>query len=534
MVYRLLSIFISIGIAILLSSCEVKGTAMTTPLLRDQDLPLFEPHVAEFVCKYQFSIIPPIDAQADKWFRDSLALDSAEIFVDNKDYKSIIGLMAQAAARRHWKAMLNLASLYIEKRDPLHNSEDAVKLIEDAMSHGIPAAFDRMGTFYQNGMGVPGSTTKAYAFWQRAALMGNADSMGYLAEKMRAGVDGALPGYWANLPVATRMFECALAQGYGSAAEFLAVLYAAPGYAEQSAKNKAHALEVLHLGTKFGCERCASELFIEFKNPESLEEMLAPYLDHARSERYLVIANALSFDPTDRFPNLDKVLPLPPAALPPWNGDRDTLLYAARGVTLAPSRPPTSSPMSQRTGRYFLDPAYALRATTETATGKAPFEGYWQPQAPEQSEQVKQHLATIPPGLFKKGEDFGPIYMRDVHRAVAGIVWQYHLTIPHDDGAVVPRAPKGMTREMAHSAPLRSAPADDACPATGIWQPWLKGDHPLHALINQPSWQSWVVKGKPFPHPQRDWHLPITEEEVSWHLLDVSGTEALAVAVKRD
>lgn len=505
---------------------------MSSAFPRDEELPLFAPHVTDFDCKLQATAVPRFDAEADQWFRESLALDSADIWVDDKDYKSIVRLMHQAAERRHWKAMLNLASLYIEKRDPKHGAEEAVKLVEEAMRHGVPAAYDRMGVYYLNGTGVPGSATKAYSFLQRAAVMGNPDSMGYLAEKMRAGRDGALPGYWANIPIAIKMFECSLAQGYGPVAEYLAVLYAAPGYAEQNDQNKARAVRTLHLGAKFGCERCASELFIEFDDPISLAEMLVPYLDPARSARYLVIANALSFDPTDRFPNLDKVLPLPPGALPPWNGDRDTLLYAARGVTLAPSEPPAASAMSQRKGPHFLDPAYKLRATGETATGKAPFEGYWQPQAPGQADQVHRHVAAILPRLYKKGEDFALIRMPDDHRPVAGVVWQYHVTIPHDDGAVAPRAPKGMTREMRHSTPLLSAQANENCPARGIWQPWLKSDHPLHALINQPSWQSWVSEGQPFPHPERDWHLPIAQKDLSWHLLDASGPEVLDIDVK--
>ncbi|MBB3223027.1 tetratricopeptide repeat protein [Pseudoduganella umbonata] len=501
-------------------------------LPRNEVLPLFEPHVANFVCNREAAAVPPIDAQADHWFRESLALDTADIYTDDKNYQSIVRLMQQAASRRHWKAMLNLASLYIERRDPAHGAEDAVKLVEEAMRLGVPAAYDRMGTYYLNGTGVPGDSTKAYAFMQKAAQMGNAASMHYLAEKMRAGVDGALPGYWSNIPVAIKMLECALSQGYGPAGEYLELLYARPGYAEPTESNKARALRALHEGAKFGCHDCANALFVEFSNPIDLENSPAPYIDVARSERYSMIGDALGFDPSDRFPNLDKVLPLPPAALPPWNGDRDTLLYAARGVTLAPSKPPSSTPTSQATGQYFLDAAYTLRATAETATGKAPFEGYWKPQAPAQSEPVQQHIATIQPGLYKKGENFPAIRLPDDHRPVPGIAWEYYITIPHDHGAVAPRAPKGMTREMPHSVPLRSSTAEENCPASGIWQPWLKNGHPLQALINQPSRQSWIAKGQPFPQPERDWHLPIAEQDVSWHLLDDSGPQGLDADIK--
>jgi hypothetical protein len=488
--------------------------------------------MADFPCKMEASTVPPVDAQADQWFRESLALDSADIYTDDKDFQSIVRLMQQAAQRRHWKAMLNLASLYVERRDPAHGNDDAVKLVEEAMRLGVPAAYDRMGTYYLNGTGVPGDSTIAYAFMQKAALMGNADSMYYLAEKMRAGTDGALPGYWSNIPVAIKMFECALSQGYGPAGYYLYVLYANPGYAEPTERNKARALQALHTGVKFGCQDCARKLFIEFDDPIDLENSPAPYIDLARSERYRTINDALRFDPSDRFPNLDKVLPLPPAALPPWNGDRDTLLYAARGVTLAPSKPPSFSPLSQGTGRHFLDAAYALQATGETATGKAPFEGYWKPQASAQPESVQKHIEAMQPGLYKKGEDFPTIRLPGDHRPVQGIAWEYYITITHDHGAVAPRAPKGMTREMPHSVPLRSAPADENCPASGIWQPWLKSGHPLQALINQPPRQSWIVKGRPFPHPERDWHLPIAEQDVSWHMLDDSGPEGLDADIK--
>ncbi|MBB3223028.1 tetratricopeptide repeat protein [Pseudoduganella umbonata] len=514
-----------------LSACQAKEPPMQ-PLPRNEKPPLFQPHVADFPCKIEAAAVPPIDAQADQWFRESLARDSADIYTDDKDYQAIVRLMQQAAQRRHWKAMLNLASLYIERRDPGRGVEDAVKLVEELMRLGVPAAYDRMGTYYLNGTGVPGDSTKGYAFMQKAAQMGNAASMHYLAEKMRAGEDGALPGYWSNIPIAIKMFECALSQGYGPAGEYLSVLYANPGYAEPTESNKARALQVLQDGTKFGCHECAISLFVEFGDPIDLKNSPAPYIDPARAKRYQTIGHALQFDPSDRFPNLDKVLPLPPAALPPWNGDRDTLLYAARGVTLAPSKPPSSTPTSQATGQYFLDAAYALRATGETATGNASFEGYWKPQAPAQSEPVQQHIATIQPGLYKKGENFPAIRLPDDHRPVPGIAWKYYITIPHDHDAVAPRAPKGMTREMPHSAPLRSTTADENCTVSGIWQPWLKSGHPLQALINQPSRQSWIVKGQPFPHPERDWHLPITEQDVSWHLLDDSGPQGLDADIK--
>jgi TPR repeat protein len=144
-------------------------------LPRNQKLALFEPHVPTFVCAP--AKLALFDAQADAWFLESRALESPEIFEDRRDYTKIVALTRQAAERRHWKAMLNLASFYLEGRDPPYGAEDAVKLVEDAMRLGVPAAYERMGTYHMNGTGVRQDATRAYAFWQLAARMGSPEAL---------------------------------------------------------------------------------------------------------------------------------------------------------------------------------------------------------------------------------------------------------------------------------------------------------------------------------------------------------------------
>ncbi|WP_374198635.1 tetratricopeptide repeat protein [Janthinobacterium sp. UMAB-56] len=316
-------------------------------LPRNQSLPLFNPHVADFICEIEASKVPPIDAQAEDWFLEARAMEDPEIFVEDRDYKKIVDLTRQAAERLHWKAMLNLASLYVEGRDPLHGEAEAVQLVEKAMRLGIPAAYDRMGTYYANSTGVDGDITRAYAFWQKAAQMGNPQAMDFLSDKLNVGPANEGAGYWANIPVAIKMMECSFSQGYGPVAYNLSYMYSSPRMASgrvsgpRTLETKALALKVLHEGVAFGCEKCANKLEIEFGDPFNLATMLAPCIDKARAERYGVLNRELGFNPNARFPNLDKVLPLPPADLPPWNGDRDTLLHAAKGV-----RPPPSTSTS--------------------------------------------------------------------------------------------------------------------------------------------------------------------------------------------
>src|SRR5471032_3592129 len=194
---------------ILLLSTPLIACKMTTnalPVLpRNQSLPLFKPHTATFICVAEATKLPPIDAQADAWFLEARELEDPAIYVDDRDYKKIVQLTRQAAERRHWKAMLNLASLYLEGRDPTHGVEDAVQMVEEGMKLGIPAAYDRMGTYYANGTGVRGDTTRAYAFWQKAAQMGNPQSLGFLGEKLTSGEDYPGAEMWGNIPVAIKM-----------------------------------------------------------------------------------------------------------------------------------------------------------------------------------------------------------------------------------------------------------------------------------------------------------------------------------------
>ncbi|MEG2899242.1 MAG: sel1 repeat family protein, partial [Massilia sp.] len=87
-------------------------------LPRNEELPLFNPHRSDFTCNIETITVPPIDAQAEKWFLEAQVLDDPDAWEEDRDYKKIVQLTRQAAERHHWKAMLNLASLYLENRDP--------------------------------------------------------------------------------------------------------------------------------------------------------------------------------------------------------------------------------------------------------------------------------------------------------------------------------------------------------------------------------------------------------------------------------
>jgi hypothetical protein len=264
-------------------------------------------------------------------------------------------------------------------------------------------------------------------------------------------------------------------------------------------------------------------LFGEFSHPTNTpENVYVPFLEKARSQRYLVLSEALSFNPDRRFPNLDKILPLPPVELSAWDGTRESLLAAAMAVTPKPVRP-TPTEASIRKDRYFLDSVYTFLPTTETTNSKtAPVSSYWKPAATNASPQLRAFLDTIHPALYQKDEAFEPLpYPGSLQKTeTTQVVWQRILTTRNNGGAAEPRAVATLAREVPRIEPGITNDGQGACPVTGTWQPWLAPGHPLEQAVNQPWRQRWLTAGQPFPDPKRDWMLTLGSGELKWHLIE--------------
>ena len=490
---------------------------------QDITLPLFNPHRPDFTCQIEAEKVPPIDAQAEAWFQEALALDDPNIYVGDRDQKTILRLTRQAAERHHWKAMLNLASMYLENLDSAKGVADALALVREAMRLGIPAAFDRMGTYYLNGVGVSGAS-EGFALIQRAAEMGHPQSMTFLGGKMSATWDSPDDGFWANIPIATKMLECAMAQGDGFAAMHLYYIYQhqkRPGASQR-------ALKALHEGVKLGCGECAIRLAIEFGAPFAPADTFAPFIDKARAERYRIFGRALNFNPRRRYPNLDQILPLPPVALPPWNGDKDMLLDAAKGVAPAPKVAPRHA-ASERSGRHFLAAEFTLRPTgLSSSAPRVPVPGYWQPVTSHNAR--KSHiLDTVPPAFYAANEPFATFRPTtgDQANETEELVWSRFDTIKWNYADVDPTALAGITRQIPAPASHDACATMSPCPTTGIWQPWIDPDNLMSAIVNQSWRQAWLAQGQAFPHPQHDWLLPLAADTVKWHLMEQCGTDDL-------
>lgn len=125
----------------------------------------------------------------------------------------------------------------------------------------------------------------------------------------------------ARLKFANQLEKCSAQNGYGEANIFY-------GIGMQEQKKYTEALQAFHNATKQGATGGASWLRSAFKYKSvPVEDQAEMYnleleLDLERSQRYAVIQDYLStYDYLNpKVPDLDDIVPLPPANLPVWDG----------------------------------------------------------------------------------------------------------------------------------------------------------------------------------------------------------------------
>ena len=507
-------------------------------LPRNMNLKAFNPHRADFPCVHEASKLPLITNESEILFQQGMAVTSNELWPNQRDYKKAAQLWEQAAAKGQWKAAMNLAGLYEHGLGMQRDTERAVLIVEGLMKQGVPAAFDKMGTYHQSGIGVKPDIDRAYGFWQLAADMGSPAAQTHLGYKLDAAYDDAQMGVWGNSKVGIKMLECAFAQGYGEAA------YKLGQTLNLADKNYARALAVLHEGVKFGSKDAASYLFASF---DEVDPLTANVIDRARAERYSTLAAALELNPDLRFPNLDKVLPLPPASLPFWDGKRETLIDAAKAVIL--KQPTPATPGANRTGRAHIPQGHVLTGNIAPppdenaydnhgrpwglkARQHAHFTGYWLPQIDviRGDWQLDWNAAQVP-WNFKRGEPL-PNLAEQIPPGYGAVSWHYKGLPVQQAASSHPYVAQGIARYVPAPEAPRSCSGTVLCPQTGIWSARLKKEHAHYAVFHESWRQAYVEQGQPFPVPttlHEAGGLNVAPRDIRWRWIgdanqaDVSG-----------
>ncbi|MEI9532613.1 DUF6396 domain-containing protein [Moellerella wisconsensis] len=264
----------------------------------------------QFTCVQEKDRFPPLDPEADMWFKEARHLEKQK---GKKDYVKIGSLYRQAAMKNHYKAIGNLQALLAQgKVTPSQGQfrqQEVIDLVERLIKMDIPFGYFIMGTYLQQGYGVEQDSEAAFQYMLKAAVMGNPDGQYAIGDKF---LYRNTPSF--RLDLGRTMLACAAEQGYSKAAYELALDY------KNEDNNKS--LYYFQLSTRYGYERSAYKLAKIFSanDPSNELDYLGQRIDPERVKRYQKIYNELDKNPYAKFPDIDKIVPLPPAELPEWDG----------------------------------------------------------------------------------------------------------------------------------------------------------------------------------------------------------------------
>ncbi|WP_143491002.1 DUF6396 domain-containing protein [Pseudomonas sp. Bc-h] len=329
-----------------------------------------------FTCKYE--TLPPASPDSDVLFQYARWLEkSNQLKQDPNIDLEITRLYRIAAENGHVKANINLQNGSLRGKFRLRGHEH-LRFSQDLIDADVATGHYFVSLFLKNGIAdLKKDTEMSLRFLRKAADEGSAQAQYEIGD--------ALAPRDRAPDVARQMRRCSAEQGQGPAALDLAIDL-------QIGKQYRDALEVFQLGVAAGDSTSASFLQGGFSGPEPTNKLdyLGQQADRERAGRYNKIWSILAdySYAHPKVPEINDILPLPPAKLPPWDGKLQWL--EAREANVPPEKP--SSELIQRlTQDLKLDPATGrpmpgakgfsqadLSADQCVAGTKCPVSGWWQ------------------------------------------------------------------------------------------------------------------------------------------------------------
>jgi len=302
-----------VALALLNACCE--PTATDTPrrtMTERPDMQSIKLKLA-FTCAYEKDRIPPRDPEADQLYKHARWLTKNNILKkDPKVFPVVERLIRIATAYGHDKANLELRDMLASgEADTDNYIKEMYALVDDLVQRGIPGGYYDMALYIERGaLGIKQDPELALKYFRKAADSGSPDAQFYIGELL-APIDNAPD-------IARQMRRCAAEQGHGEAGMKLGVDLKSDGIYKE-------AMEAFQLAAKAGNASAASWLLSGF-GPDSEQDPKMYYMgqkqDPERVRRYKIIEDILFrydyLNPT--VPEIDEIVPLPPAKLPRWDG----------------------------------------------------------------------------------------------------------------------------------------------------------------------------------------------------------------------
>ncbi|EPY5227667.1 SEL1-like repeat protein [Klebsiella variicola] len=359
--------------SLLLSGCDQKSIHKDVPVnpLTDINTRL------AFTCKHQ--IIPEASADTDVLFKYARWLQKNNLLKQDKSVDAQTERLYRIAAENgHYKASINLQNGALRGQFSL-SSHEQFRLSQQLIAAGVATGYYLIAIYLERGIaGLQQDPELALRYYRKAADEGNPQAQAYVGDKL-APVDRAPD-------IAHQMRRCAAEQGEGKAAAML-------GINLQGKEDYQSAIEAFQLGVAAGNGSSARFLANGFNGPESGDSLyyLAQQKDPERARRYKLIAKILSnysyASPT--VPEINDIVPLPPAPLPEWDGKLKWL--EEREANIPPPEPSAAlieklakaKQLNPATGRPLpTSPDFEKNsvARLQCRSGEpCPQSGYWQP-----------------------------------------------------------------------------------------------------------------------------------------------------------
>ncbi|MDN6860172.1 DUF6396 domain-containing protein [Pseudomonas sp. CAN2814] len=295
-----------------------------------------------FTCKHER--YPEPTADADQLFHFARWLQKNNQLKQDKAVDAQIERLYRIAAENgHAKASINLQNGVLRGHYSL-SGEEQLRYSQRLIDAGVASGYYFIGIFLNQGSaGLQQDKEKALRYYRKAADEGSANAQAYVADLL-VPIDRA-PN------IARQMRRCAAEQGQGEAAGMLGVDLSEDGHYQE-------ALEAYQLGVAAGDEGSASFLNKGFRGPSPTNKFyyLGQEKDLERADRYERIWSILAdySYASPKVPEINEIVPLPPAKLPPWDGKLKWL--EEREANIAPPKP-SEALIEELAKAKGLDPA---------------------------------------------------------------------------------------------------------------------------------------------------------------------------------
>ena len=271
----------------------------------------------EFVCKHEEK--PELLPETQQLYNYALYHDLHNMWTGKRGDAVWNGLARYyriAAMNGDYKANIRLQYLLKSGRISSDMPQTEVHNLNEELAKQLPAtAYYNLYGYLDVGYGVRTEKDGKYAYLRKAADLGSREAQYVVADIL--GDINDEETLQMRLEIIEKLRTCASEQGLGKASNSLGIGFIID-------KEYAKALEAFHQGVKNGSSLSASTLEGAFsgKQKEGDMDFLNLSEDPERARRYEIIWKYLAYKDylQPKVPDLDDIVPLPPAKLPEWDG----------------------------------------------------------------------------------------------------------------------------------------------------------------------------------------------------------------------